>query len=75
MNGGTWISNPLFNVAGLYEEETVWPFNATSVFSILHFTWLGSSTEIGLSILYPYIGCIDIGWADWTELLSKSKQF
>ena len=37
---------PLSKVAGLYEDETVWPFKATSVNSILQDTWLGRSTEI-----------------------------
>ncbi len=41
---------PLFKVAGLYEEETVWPFNAASVVSILHVTCLGKSTDIGDSL-------------------------
>ena len=31
INGGTWILISLSNIAGLYEEETVWPFNANSV--------------------------------------------
>ena len=39
IKGGTCILKPLSNVAGLQEEETVWPFKATAVFSILHFTW------------------------------------
>ena len=50
INGGTWIFKPLSRVAGLYEEETVWPFNATSVVSILHWTWFGKLIDIGFSI-------------------------
>ena len=50
INGGTWILNPLSNSAGFYDDDTVWPFNATSVDLILQFTWLGKSTEIGLSL-------------------------
>ena len=38
INGGTWIFRPLSKVAGLYDDETVWPFKATSVVSILHVT-------------------------------------
>ena len=49
-NGGTWIFSPLSNFAGLYEEETVWPFNATSVNSILQVIWLGSSIVKGTSL-------------------------
>ena len=48
MKGGTWILRPLSNVAGLYDEETVWPFKATSVVFILQLTWLGKSIKIGL---------------------------
>ena len=50
INGGTWILKPLSNKAGLYDDETVWPFNATSVDLILHCTCLGKSTEIGDSL-------------------------
>ena len=56
INGGTWMLKPLSNVAGLYEEETVWPFKATSVVSILHLTWLGKSIVTGLS-LWKLIVC------------------
>jgi len=35
MKGGTCIFNPLSNTAGLYDDETVWPFKATSVVLIL----------------------------------------
>ena len=48
--GGTWIFSPLSSFAGLYEEETVCPFIAASVVSILHFTWLGKSIKIGFSL-------------------------
>ena len=41
------IFKPLINVAGLYDDETVCPFKATSVTSILHTTCFGKSTEIG----------------------------
>ena len=50
INGGTWILNPLSKIAGLYDEETVWPFNAASVDSILHVTWLGISIDKGDSL-------------------------
>ena len=50
INGGTWIFNPFFKTAGLYEEETVWPFKETSVLSILHEIWLGSLTDKGFSL-------------------------
>ena len=33
----------------LYEDETVWPFYATSVLSILQLTCFGSSIDIGFS--------------------------
>ena len=49
INGGTWIFKPLTKVAGLYDEETVCPFKAASVLSILQLTWFGNSTEIGFS--------------------------
>ena len=51
INGGTWIFNPLSKVAGLYDDETVCPFKATSVVSILHVTWFGKSIEIGLKVV------------------------
>ena len=47
MKGGTWILRPLSSDAGLYDDETVWPFNAASVVSILQVTWFGKSTEMG----------------------------
>ena len=36
INGGTWMLKPFSSNAGLYEDETVWPFKAASVVSILH---------------------------------------
>ena len=50
IKGGTWILNPFSKIAGLYDDETVWPFSAASVVSILQVTWFGKSTEIGLSL-------------------------
>ena len=41
---------PLFNVAGLEDDEIVCPFKATSVVSILHTTCFGKSIEIGSSL-------------------------
>ena len=35
MKGGTWILIPFSNIAGLYEDETVWPFKAASVLSMV----------------------------------------
>ena len=50
MNGGTWIFKPFVSVAGLYDDETVWPFNVASVVSILQVTWFGRSILIGVSL-------------------------
>ena len=50
INGGTCILIPLSNIAGLYEEETVCPFNAASVLSILQLIWFGRSIFIGISL-------------------------
>ena len=41
INGGTWIFKPFSNVAGLYEEDTVCPFKATSVASIVQVAVFG----------------------------------
>ena len=50
INGGTCMCKPLSKIAGLYDEETVCPFKAASVISILHLIWLGRTTEIGFSL-------------------------
>ena len=50
INGGTCIFIPFSNVAGLYEEETVCPFKAASVVSILQLIWFGRSIFIGISL-------------------------
>ena len=50
IKGGTIIFIPFSNVAGLYEEETVCPFKAASVVSILQLIWFGRSIFIGISL-------------------------
>ena len=50
IKGGTWIFNPFANTAGLYEDETVWPFKATSVLSTVHIIWFGKLTDSGFSL-------------------------
>ena len=48
MKGGTWILIPLLKVAGLYEDDTVWPFKATSVDSTVQVV---DSTKPSISLV------------------------
>ena len=48
--GITGLESQFSNVAGLYEEETVCPFKAASVVSILQLIWFGRSIFIGISL-------------------------
>src|SRR3546814_1305714 len=49
MCGGTITRTPLSRIAGLYDDEAVWPFTTASASTIVASIVSGSSTEIGRS--------------------------
>jgi hypothetical protein len=53
MYGGTMVRTPLLRMAGLYDDEAVWPFTDGSVSTISSTTVRGSSRAIGTSL------CVD----------------
>ncbi len=50
MWGGTMVLTPLFSVAGLNEDEAVWPFTTGSVSTISRVTRCGSSMDEGVAL-------------------------